>query len=509
MDNFGFTIGEEKKDEQDKLWSYIGNNQWQLVKDKKEKLGSQFGGGWGLSDLIKDTKKETKPKEETKKESEEANPLDVLNENIETNYKEYLKLQKTLGEFDTTLSEIPESVKPTVIANYNKMAKKYNELGISLQSDIKKRDEIDLPVEHTEPTWGNVVYHSLKSGLGQYQASLVNVLRLAQMGGVKATDTITNIFDPDWYDPNKDFLLNSLTKIVKDSEQISVTNQEQAQSKNWLKKIVGTGLQAAPQIAGAVAMGAGMPIATGISAAKPTAELTTRLTQMSPFGMGAFGGHARNIEQEYEALGKEAPYLKMVLGGALGGAGEMATELPVFMGVSKLLKGGGKALINKGAKTLFEKYGKLGFEFLKDVGLQSWQEAEMEPITMAIHEAVGIPQDWSIKNVTKRMGEGAYSGFAMAVVLGGLGGGVAGSAKIVEKTEDIVDKAIGGNKGEIRDAIRKIAEMQNLIPKMPKEEVYAYKVEPKEITKEQYNELKKHYQAGKELPPHQMLTSGA
>ncbi|MHA1420364.1 MAG: hypothetical protein ACTSPO_15725, partial [Candidatus Heimdallarchaeaceae archaeon] len=38
---------------------------------------------------------------------------------------------------------------------------------------------------------------------------------------------------------------------------------------------------------------------------------------------------------------------------------------------------------------------------------------------------------------------------------------------------------------------------------------YAYKVEPKEITKEQYNELKKHYQAGKELPPHQMLTSGA
>jgi len=41
---------------------------------------------------------------------------------------------------------------------------------------------------------------------------------------------------------------------------------------------------------------------------------------------------------------------------------------------------------------------------------------------------------------------------------------------------------MGGNKGEIRDAIRKIAEMQNLIPKMPEEEVYAYKAKPKKPT---------------------------
>ena len=45
--------------------------------------------------------------------------LDVLNIDIEANYKEYLKLQTTLGEFDTTLSEIPDAMKPTVIANYN------------------------------------------------------------------------------------------------------------------------------------------------------------------------------------------------------------------------------------------------------------------------------------------------------------------------------------------------------------------------------------------------------
>lgn len=472
MDNFGFTIGEEKKDAQGKLWTYIGNNQWQLVEEVKEKPGvSQRMRGIG--EAPKKTESKTTPKEEEPKED----PLELLNESIEKNYKEYLKLQKNLTEFDTTLSEIPETMKPTIIANYNKAVNKYNELGTSLQADMKKRDEIDLPVEHKEPTWGNVVYHSLKSGLGQYQASLVNVLRLIQMGGVKATDAITNVFNPDWYDPNKDFLLNSLTKIVKDSEQISVTNQEQAQSKNWLKKIVGTGLQAVPQIAGAIAMGAGMPVSAGVSATKPTAELTTRLTQMLPFGVAATGGHARNIEQEYEALGKEAPYLKMVIGGALGGAGEMATELPVFMGISKLLKGGGKALINKGAKTLVDKYGKLGIEFLKDIALQTWQEAQMEPIAMAIHQAVGIPQDLSVKNIIKRMGEGAYSGLAMGLVLGGLGGGIAGSAKVVEKTEDIIDKAMGGDKQEIRNAIRKIAEIQNLIPKMPEEEAFAYREE--------------------------------
>jgi hypothetical protein len=52
------------------------------------------------------------------------------------------------------------------------------------------------PVEN-EPTWGNVVKYSIKSGLGQYQSSLVNILRLIQMGAVKATDSITDIFNPN------------------------------------------------------------------------------------------------------------------------------------------------------------------------------------------------------------------------------------------------------------------------------------------------------------------------
>ena len=69
-------------------------------------------------------------------------PLDVLNEDIEKNYNEYLKLQKNLNEFDTTLSEIPEIMKPTVVANYNKAVNKFNSLIGTLQTDIGKRDKI-------------------------------------------------------------------------------------------------------------------------------------------------------------------------------------------------------------------------------------------------------------------------------------------------------------------------------------------------------------------------------
>ena len=53
----------------------------------------------------------------TLEETEEPTPkmpkgiLDILNGDIEKNYSEYLKLQKTLTEFDTTLEGIPDSIK--------------------------------------------------------------------------------------------------------------------------------------------------------------------------------------------------------------------------------------------------------------------------------------------------------------------------------------------------------------------------------------------------------------
>ena len=70
------------------------------------------------------------------------NELDVLNESIEKNYKECLKLEKNLTEFDTTLEGIPPNIQPSIIANYNKEVTHFNSLVKTLQDDITKRDVI-------------------------------------------------------------------------------------------------------------------------------------------------------------------------------------------------------------------------------------------------------------------------------------------------------------------------------------------------------------------------------
>ncbi len=347
---------------------------------------------------------------------------------------------------------------------------------------------ISKPEEKLEPTWGDVVKHSLKSGLGQFQASLVNLIRLIDMGVTKLTDPINKIIpiDPEkvkafkekyGVDPNMN-ITDMLTKIVEESEKIAVKSQEQAESKQWLKKLVGTGLKATPQIVGAAVMGAGMPVVGGLATTKPIAEIITRVTQMIPFGLSAMGGQARQIEKEYEVLGKEAPYYATVIGGALSGVGEMATELPVFMGVARLLKTGGKELIEEGAKTLVRKYGKLGIEYIKNIALQSWQEAEMVLIEKAAKQSIGLPQDWSIEPLVREMGVNAYGGMAMALVLGGLGGGVAGSAIVANKTGKAVDDFIQ-NKGDIKETLRVIAEAQGIIPREPEAVVMGYEEKEK------------------------------
>jgi len=348
------------------------------------------------------------------------------------------------------------------------------------------------PEDKPEPTWGDVVKHSLKSGLGQFQASLVNLVRLVDMGVTKLTDPIQNIIPIDDEKAKafkekygEDPTINTtdmLTKIVEESEKIASESAEQAESKQWLKKLVGTGLQATPQIVGSAILGTGMPVVGGLAAAKPTAEIITRVTQMIPFGLSAMGGQARQIEKEYEALGKEAPYYAMVIGGALSGVGEMATELPVFMGVARLLKGGTKTLVNEGAKTLIDKYGKLGIEFIKNVALQAWQEAEMVPIEKGIKQAIGLPEDWSIEPLVKEMGVNAYGGMAMALVLGGLGGSIAGSAKVAEKTGKAVDDFIQ-NKGDIRETLRVIAEAQGIIERQPEAVAMGYTEKEEEYSK--------------------------
>ena len=76
--------------------------------------------------------------------------LDILNDKIEGTYTEYLKLQKKIEEFDTSLSEIPNAMKPTIVANYNNAVNKFNSLIGELQTDIAKRDQIISIQEETQ-----------------------------------------------------------------------------------------------------------------------------------------------------------------------------------------------------------------------------------------------------------------------------------------------------------------------------------------------------------------------
>lgn len=460
------------------IWDFMKTVEEKEKEEEKEKAEEvkQVAGGGGAVGVIE----------------EPEDPLMLLNESIEDKYKEFTKLQKTLSDF--SLEDIPQAIQPSIVANYNKQIERFNELIGELQINIAERDQIykkqyvaaerekrleaseEEMIKREEPTYGDIIHHSLKSGLAGYQASLVNLIRTLEMGRVKLGEAIFPFTKGTKY---QRWLLDSLTKVVEDSEKIATVSAEQSKSKHWLKNLLDKGLRPVPQIVGSVAMGMGMPVPTGMAAAKPLAEITGRVTQMFPFGGAAAAGAARQIEKEYEALGKETPYYAMVIGGALVGAGEMATELPVFMGVARLLKGGVKAIINEGAKTLVGKYGKLGVEFGKNVALQSWQEGEMVFIEKGIRQALGLPTDWSIKPLVKEFGEAVYGGFAMALVMGSLGGSVAGSTLVASKTMEAVDNVIR-NKGDIKKAIRRVAEMQGLIAEMPEAEVYA--AEPEELT---------------------------
>jgi len=105
------------------IWKFIETQEEkeEPKKDKKEKSGG--GGSAGVIEPPKD-------------------PLEILNETIEKNYKDFLKLQKNLTEFDTTLSEIPEAIKPSIIANYNTQVTRFNSLIGELQINLAERDKI-------------------------------------------------------------------------------------------------------------------------------------------------------------------------------------------------------------------------------------------------------------------------------------------------------------------------------------------------------------------------------
>jgi len=483
---------------------------------KKEPVKEVQSGGGGTAGAIKEPKFITTAEmlELEKKDVPEQSTFDYLNTSIEKNYKTAMKLEKELTEFDTSMEGIPEEFKPSFVSNYNKKLTDFNTLVSGIKDDISKRDEIiknknmqifiknkqlgfNQPQGEVmpEPTWGEVIKHRLTAGTAGFQASLVNLFRLVDMGVTKLTDPINKLipiddekmkaFEEKYGEKPNLNTTDMLTKIVEESESIESMNRQQAESKNWLKKLIGTGLEAMPQIVGSTVLGAGMPLLGELSSTKPLYEITNRVIQMIPFGVSSGAGHARNFEKEFEALDKEAPYLSMVLAGVLGGAGETATELPIFMGLASLVKGGMKGIVNEGAKTLVGKYGKAGIEVIKDMALQPWQEAEMVSIEKAIKEALGLPQDWSFKPMIKEMGEAAYGGFAMFLVTFGLGGAVGGSAMVANKTLQKVDDFMQ-NKDDIRGTLLKIAQLQGVLPEGGEEVALAYQEELSEEERKAY-----------------------
>ncbi|MBA7500271.1 hypothetical protein ES704_03026 [subsurface metagenome] len=133
------------------IWKFLENKK----EEEKEKLGSQFGGGWGIADLVKETQKEEIdvgiPKGEVKAEGalkledkpkSELDILDELNESIEKNYKQYQSMTKKLETYQEGYADAPDNIKPSIAANFNKLVGQHSDLIKQLEGDIGKRDQI-------------------------------------------------------------------------------------------------------------------------------------------------------------------------------------------------------------------------------------------------------------------------------------------------------------------------------------------------------------------------------
>ena len=435
---------------------------------------------------------------------------------IDTNYELYKEFTKQLDDLEVELEEAVDEMKPRLNQRYNEIREQHNVLVETLQKDTKRQQEIhqeytevrttydkdieiynrwakaenekepeptEAPKDEKDPTWGQVVYHSLRAGLSSANKNFWNIGRMLEMGKIKAEDTIDKLFFPGakkreeefkkkyGKDPSESWSLDVLTGLVEDAEAIEAESAPQAESKNWLKQSLNIGLRPLPQIVMSVGMGAAMPVATGIQAIRPTAEFMKGLTRMLPFGTMSGVGKSREIEKRYEEMGEEAPYMKMLLAGAVTGTLEMASEMPVYFGVMNMLKRGAwSTLVNSGAKKFIDKF---GFQLFTNMLWQGVQEGEMAIAGEAINKAFGEPDEWNIEGLTKNTLRDFWGGICMAFVTMGVGGGISGSIAVAKKTEQAIDR-FAKDKDDIRETLRKILEYQGIIMEEPEIEALAY-----------------------------------
>ena len=116
-----------------------------VVKGVNTKTGKiESGGGGGAGAIEKEPKFISTSEMLALKEKDvpEQSTFDYLNSSIEKKHNTYLKLEKELTEFDTSMVGIPEELKPSYVSNYNKKVTQFNELIAEIKDDVGKRDQI-------------------------------------------------------------------------------------------------------------------------------------------------------------------------------------------------------------------------------------------------------------------------------------------------------------------------------------------------------------------------------
>jgi hypothetical protein len=270
--------------------------------------------------------------------------------------------------------------------------------GVSPSEAFTQKQPAGLPTQRpTQPSWAQVIGHTINAGSGDYLSSLANAPKtvLQALPGVN---------------PKEDYVVRFLDGVVKHFEDDSAYSQDQLGELSGAKKFVNVGGRALPQIVGSAMMayGTGGANLAGMG-----------IKQMLPFGASAAGSYARQAELE------GADYTQQVLYGITGGAAEMATEMPIFKGMLKTIKGiGALPKVELGARNLIGKYGKIGLDWVKNSVKEAAQEAIIEPITGMAKKAI-YDQDMPMYGEggvvnPDAVAEAGYSGLAMSVLLGGL-----------------------------------------------------------------------------------------
>lgn len=288
---------------------------------------------------------------------------------------------------------------------------------------IKSALEQKKTEEDNQPSWGEVASSAIGEGIAQTQAGMFNLPRKVIEGVSIGLDKVLpdSIYNKEMQ--NNDPIKRALDKVVASNEQRAAQYQKTLDATKGLKKFVSLGIGSIPQILMAGVGGAamsGIGGATTLGSSSAISKLPTAAKQLIPFGTLAGSGYAREAENEGASYGQQMAY------GLLGGTAEAATEvLPLENALDLLKKFGAGKIAEEGAKTLIGKYGKTAIKVIKNLALEGFQEGVMSPLSRGAQKMTYKPDlTMSGENGVfdlRSMGEDAYSGVAMAVILGALG----------------------------------------------------------------------------------------